>query len=103
METVKWLLKVLICIDLSNYSELSVFYCSVLVAERTALRRLISLICAGWLPHDNRFVTGAASLYVRGSSRCRAPPTAGSVNTVEFALSKQYLEPLVACARHGVV
>ena len=30
--------------------------CNVLVAERTALRRLISLICAGWLPHDNRFV-----------------------------------------------
>ena len=30
--------------------------CNVLVAERTALRRLISLICAGWVPHDNRFV-----------------------------------------------
>ena len=30
--------------------------CSVLVAERTVCRRLISLICAGWLPHDNRFV-----------------------------------------------
>ena len=28
----------------------------MLVAERTACRRLISLICAGWLPHDNRFV-----------------------------------------------
>jgi len=28
----------------------------VWVAERAVYRRLISLICAGWLPHDNRFV-----------------------------------------------
>lgn len=32
------------------------FMRSVLGAERAACRRLISLICAGWVPHDNRFV-----------------------------------------------
>ena len=33
-----------------------IFFSSVWGAERTAFRRLISLIFAGWLPHDNRFV-----------------------------------------------
>ena len=46
-------MRFLICIDLSS---LRVCSCSVLGAERTACRRLISLIFAGWLPHDNRFV-----------------------------------------------
>src|ERR1035438_1512190 len=32
------------------------FYSSLWGAERTASRRLISLIFAGWVPHDNRFV-----------------------------------------------
>ena len=43
----------LICIDPVKITSLSF---SVWVAERTAFRRLISLIYAGWVPHDNRFV-----------------------------------------------
>jgi hypothetical protein len=48
----------LICIDPVKSVQYKLFESSynVLVAERTAYRWLISLICAGWLPHDNRFV-----------------------------------------------
>ncbi len=40
----------------------------VLIAERTACRRLISLICAGWLPYDNRFVGELPRSIVEGHS-----------------------------------
>ena len=41
---------------------------SVRGAERTACRRLISLIFAGWLPHDNRFVGELPCSRVEGHS-----------------------------------
>src|SRR3974390_1850327 len=44
------------------------FLCSVLVAERAACRRLISLICAGWVPHDNRLVGELPRSNIEGHS-----------------------------------
>jgi len=49
--------RLLICFGPSRVDgQLFFFSGSVWGAERTACRRLISLICAGWLPHDNGFV-----------------------------------------------
>ena len=45
-----------------------IFFSSVWGAERTAFRRLISLIFAGWLPHDNRFVGELPCSKVEGHS-----------------------------------
>jgi hypothetical protein len=44
------------------------FFSSVWGAERAGFRRLISLIFAGWLPHDNRFVGELPCSNVEGHS-----------------------------------